>query len=942
MLIRVLGDLDVVEDDGKVSPITSRSQRAILAVLAAHAGTVISADSLIDTLWGDDPPETALQTLRSHVSRLRGLLGTRAEITASGYRLHAGDELDAARFDRLLDASNRSEGSVGELELLDEALALHRGATFGDVADLELVRADAARLDDLVVSTEERRAGALLLAGRAAEAASAAERVVATHAMRERAWIILIESLGASGRAADALRAYQRAVQALADAGLDPTADLRAAEATVFELSRTPSPAPRALPTSNSSFVGRDDDLAELMERIDDDQIISLVGPGGVGKTRLALALATTVGSRFGCGVRFVELAGVIDGDAVADAVAHGMGLPVGSSGAAAALSEVGQLDILVVVDNCEQVIEAAAHTVQLLTSTGSNIRVVTTSRETLSVDGEHVWPVEPLTVGEHGAAQQLFVERARARGGAPEVDASARETITAIVRLLDGLPLAVEMAAASTQSFTLSEILARLQSEVEPAQGWRRAVPDRHRNLAALVGWSLRLLDPEDRRLCDAMSQFVGRVHADDVASVAGVEDASGALRRLVERSLLVADTRGARATYGMLRVIRLTILADIDAEERNMLAQRHATWVAGALTDADLQLRSPEERAGHARCEQVLGDARLALKWCHEHEPSTAAQICASLHVFGQSRLRNDVLAWAADTLERCRDDSTSAGMVLIAAAHYAANVGDLPGARSLVELATEGGDDRTVASALEVASDIAMTAGDLDAACELAQRGVEAGRRAGDDHCIVVNLVNVVLAHAYAGRVEDAAAALALAPDHASLAPTDQAWLHYADGERNLDRDPATALRALDRAIALADSVESRYVGSVARVSASSVRARTGDPLAMCGPFAELIAHWCREGDRTHLLTTLRNVVPLLERLDLPVAAAELLGTVSDDALTPSFGDELIRLDRTYEVIERELGPRDHRNAYERGAARTIEEAALVAMSLLEARA
>jgi hypothetical protein len=337
---------------------------------------------------------------------------------------------------------------------LEEALGLWRGPAFGDLADVEVLRGPARRLDELRLAAHEDLAAGWVRSGQAARAAAAAEDLVATQPFREGAWAVLVEALAEGGRAQEALRAYQRAAGALAEAGLVPSARLRAAEAAALSAPALPTLADRLLPVRASALVGRDDDLAAVEESIGGARLVTVCGPGGVGKTRLALAVAERLGNGFRWGARLVALASVDDAAAVPTVTADALGLSVEEGGAAAALARAGNLDLLVVLDNCEHVIDAAASVAGLLLTGGSRARVLATSRERLGVDGERTWTLAPLSLGgDDPPARRLFLDRARAArpgaGSGPEdLDAADR-----IVHRLDGLPLAIEMAAGRAAS---------------------------------------------------------------------------------------------------------------------------------------------------------------------------------------------------------------------------------------------------------------------------------------------------------------------------------------------------------------------------------------------------------------------------------------------------------------------------------------------------------
>lgn len=941
VLVRVLGEVDVLVDGAPVR-IGSRSQRAVVAVLASRPGVAVPADVLIDALWGDDPPPSALGTLRTYVSRLRRLLGDRLAMGPAGYRLEPGPGgTDAERFEDLASQAGRA-GPVEAIGLLGEALELWRGAPFGDLADLGPVRSEARRLEELHTAARESLARRLLDAGRAAGAVGASEQLVQEHPLREGAWVVLVESLARAGRVPEALRAFQRAAQVLAEAGLEPSERLRQAEAAALarEVPEAPEVGAHRLVVPASSLVGREADVPAVAGMLDRARIVTLVGPGGVGKTRLALAVADQVAGRFGRGARLVALAGVNDPTAVAGVVADSLGLAVEPGAPDRALAHAGGLDLLVVLDNCEHVADAAARAVEALTTGGARVRVLATSREPLGVDGEHLWPVAILETGtRRSASVELFLERARAVRPQLEPDDDELDHIENLTRRLDGLPLAIEMAAGRVGTLPVRELARRLEDELDLLVSRRRTPEPRHRTLAAVVEWSERLLDEPERAMFRDMAVFDGAVRAADVSAVTGRSDAADLLERLALRSLVVVDTSGSHARFGMLRTVRDLIRQKLAGTARgDELARRHAGHVAGAVAEADRELRAPGEAGAHDRIEELLDEARAAQAWASSFAPGLAEELCGALLLFGQSRRRDEVLSWSTALASRIGPDRSgvSVAQVLTAAAQRAVDGGDLDAALDLARKAVAATTDPAVqALAHEVASDVHLFSGRLDEAARAGAAGLAAARSAGDLHGQVANLINVALAASYRGDHVVAADTLAQAPERSSLAPSDQAWLLYAQGEVVMDRDPLRALESLDAAVTLGSSVGNRYVSGVAMVSATSLRARAGERRTALETFASVIDHWRGQGNLPYQLTTLRNLVVLLQRMGAAPQAAELLGAVGDGSVAPTFGEEAERLDRARAWLHDQMSRDELRRLTARGAARTVDQAAVAAL-------
>ena len=557
--------------DGQARTIGSPNQRKVLATLLARRNQLVSTDLLVDVLWGDDAPATAVTTMRTYVSRLRRDVGDSLRSTAGGYVLDTGpDDVDADCFETLVRRA-RDLPESDAADTLQEAIGLWSGPAFGIDADLDAICAEAVHLEQRRDAARQMHAETLLDAGRADEAVAAAEAILATEPLRESAWEVLIRALGAGDRSAEALRAFQRAVRHLGDAGLEPSEALRAAERDVLtshdrmpERPPVDHPSPHVttalerpatgLPRRTSSLVGRDDDLLQLLDLLDHERIVTLVGPGGVGKTRLAMGLAREQHPHHRLGSVWVDLEPLRDREEIGDTIVAALKV-TGGGDSAESLSFAAQLDALVVLDNAEQVLDEVCSVVSELVSGGDSLTVLVTSRERLGADGEHVFDVPLLGVEGTGSSSfALLAERAGAVGATIPHD-HATDAIE-LLRRLDGLPLAIEMAAGQLRTRSMTELIELLdRSEL---RGPDRGAPERHRSLAAVLDWSERSVSDDEQRVLHEMSVFAGPVVAADVVGVCSVDGADDAVRRLVERSLVAADTGGPATTFRLLQTVR------------------------------------------------------------------------------------------------------------------------------------------------------------------------------------------------------------------------------------------------------------------------------------------------------------------------------------------------------------------------------------------------
>lgn len=595
----ILGPVQVVRD-GRVLELGGPRRRAVLALLLVAGGLVVPAEQLAEELWGGCPPPGAAGTLRAHVSRLRTLLSPDAALLAEGggYRLAvpAAGQLDAARFERLAGAAREAlEGGAAEAAAarFREALGLWRGRALADVADVEPLAREGARLEELRLAATQGRIEADLALGRAAELTGELEGLVAEYPVRERLWQLLVLALYRAGRQADALAAYRRAREMLAaELGIEPGAELRALEQAVLRQEVPAPPAARHnLPAQLTSFLGRERELADLDGLAGEARLVTLAGPGGAGKTRLALEFATGAVERFADGVWLASLSGIADPRLVGPAVMDVLGLrqsgdvPVTET----LRHRLRSAELLLVLDNCEHVRGGCAELAVALLGSCPRLRMLATSREVLGVPGELVYAVSPLPVppeeSDAGAlarapAVRLFLERGRAaRAGAA---AAPVEIVAGICRELDGLPLAIELAAARTSALSAEEIAARLADKFRFLADRRPVTDPRHRTLKAAIGWSYDLLSADERRVFPELSVFAGGFTLAAAAAVCCGGDEAAALDmvdQLISKSLVTAEPAGGGTRYRLLETIRqyaAEVLAESGGTER--ARRRHA----------------------------------------------------------------------------------------------------------------------------------------------------------------------------------------------------------------------------------------------------------------------------------------------------------------------------------------------------------------------------
>ncbi|MGI5204590.1 BTAD domain-containing putative transcriptional regulator [Spirillospora sp. CA-108201] len=644
MRFGVLGPLVVRDGEGTPVRIPEAKVRALLADLLVHEGRTVSADRLVHDLWGDDLPGNPANALQAKVSQLRRALGRdRVVREAHGYRLRLdgpGDEVDADRFRALAARARTPDDPRERAALLTEALGLWRGAAFADFADEEFARAAADRLADQRLAVLEEHAEARLDAGEHLLLAGELAGLVARHPLRERLRAVQMRALYRAGRQHEALDAYAELRKLLADGlGLDPSPELAALHEAVLRQDPSlapPEPAARSnLPVPLTELVGRDrclDDVRRLVAG--PARLVTLTGPGGVGKTRLALeAAARPAEGAFPDGVWLVELAG-LRGDAagLAQEISAVLGLrddvPPGVPAAGASgrgrgsaqrlAAALGGRRLLLVLDNCEQVVDAAAELAVLLLRTAAGLRILATSREPLGLTGESVYLVEPL---QEDDAVRLFADRAAASAPGFSLDAD-RAAVAEICRRLDGVPLALELAATRVRALGVRELAQRLTDRFGVLTTGPRGAPARQRTLRGMIDWSWEPLGPSERAVLRRLAVHVdgcGLDAAEAVCAGGGVraEEVLDLLTRLVDRSLVVVvdGPRGPR--YRLLESVAAYALERLrEAGDLDGARDRHLRHHLGLAERAEPHLRGPGQQVWLDRLDADSANLRAALE--------------------------------------------------------------------------------------------------------------------------------------------------------------------------------------------------------------------------------------------------------------------------------------------------------------------------------------
>ncbi len=883
MEFRILGSIEA-DDDGLALDLGGLRERTLLARLLLSANRVVSADRLAEDLWSGDPPPHSLATLRVYISRLRRALGPQASALltrAPGYRLNVDDDqLDAARFDRLVRAAD-ADMAAGRPEAaaatLREALDLWRGPALADVADLAFARADASRLEEGRLTAMENRVEADLACGRHARLIAELDGLAASHPLRERLTGQRMLALYRSGRQADALRAHaELRARLAAELGIDPSPDLRrmqerilrqdpaldwlprgasglaggrggpagnadrpagntvlpdqagdpadpgqagdtgtlgsaadasdgtsgngasdgtgasdASDGTEHMLRRPDAAAAPRLPTETTSFIGREAELNTIEELLRLSRLVTLTGPGGSGKSRLALRSAAQASGPYPDGVWLVELAPINRPGLVVPAIALALSTreEAGRTLLDSLTARLRDSEALLVVDNCEHVIDAAADVIATLLRNCRRLRILATSQTRLSVSGEATWPVPPLTVpgpevqdpqAAAGAESvRLFCDRAALARPGFTLNAANAAAVSDICRQLDGIPLAIELAAARVSALTAAQLSARLDNRFRLLTGGNRAGLPRHRTLQAAIEWSHDLLSETEQVCFRRMAVFSGGCTIDAVEAVGPdpalpLDAVFETVTALVDRSLLTTEERFGSMRYGMLESIHQYALGRLaEAGEDAELRRRHLNWLVGFAGQAELD--GPDQGAWLDLLEAELDNFRAGLEWSLARpdrnpaaDPELALTMAGALSPFwmvrGPVTVGRSVLA-AALAAAGPQADQRLRAVALDGAGQLASVQGDQDAQRAYQQeslaIWRELGDDARTVSCLGDLGAVAHVRGDYPAARSMYTEALEVAGRAGDAQQMARSLSGLGRLALHQGNLEQATA-------------------------------------------------------------------------------------------------------------------------------------------------------------------------------------
>jgi predicted ATPase len=822
--------------------------------------------------------------------------------------------IDAGRFEQLCKRASSSSNPKVAIELLEDALACWKGSAFEEFAEHDWARPEAMRLNELHVLAQEELFEARLAIGDHAALVGELEALVARHPMRERLWHQLITALYRSGRAAEALRqAEALRVLLREELGLDPSPAFRELEGRVLVDDPTLLQAPEAtrrsvirqLPAESTRLVGRAEELKLVSSRLRIDRLVTLTGPGGVGKTRLAMRLASELWDEFDGEIFVTELAPVRDPTSTVAAIATALDVQQRQhlSVEETLVEFLRTRRALLVFDNCEHLRGTIASLSERILSWCPGVTILTTSREVLGLPGEHVWRVRPLAIPDEGsgpaaaseaAATRLFVECAIAARPGFAIGPENVSDIIEIVGHLDGLPLAIELAAARIRAMGPAALAERLREGYGLLAGAQTSMIPRHRTVQDLVEWSYDLLGPDEQLLFARLCVFAGSFGLDAAEEVCSGRDVakstvSRLLANLVDKSMVqLVDEDIPR--YRLLETLREYGRDRLSEGDRYLVGASHAVWYLEVVERCARSLAGPDEPKAIQTLDRDFDNLRAAHRWSIEHsDVDTALRLVAGLREYSFRCMHAEIASWVDIAIELPEASAHERYPVAVGVAAYSRYVrGDIEGAIELGE--------RAVAAAHRLGVDSSGLAeralgnawfyrGDYERGAEWTDRMIasaQSGSPARLAHALYMRSVAFTTVGDSVTGAEFAANSSVAAAESGS--PTAHAQALYAQGLARKSTSPQDATDELRRAADIARDAGNRWIQAFALTEVLWLEARQGRPREALARYIDVIDLWYRGGDWANQWLSLRHVFGILVQLRADLGAATLHGALT----------------------------------------------------------
>jgi predicted ATPase/DNA-binding SARP family transcriptional activator len=858
--IRLLGPFEVVAG-GTLAEVGGSKRQALLAMLALRRGRVVDVDALVEGLWGEELPAAPRNALHHHVARLRAALGESSIVgSADGYALRDA-RVDAARFEELL-AETRGALRDGEVRAASDAvaaaLALWRGPALQGLTGTAWFSAEARRLETLHVDALEEQFEVALALGEHRELTPALRSALADNPFRERLWGQLMLALYRSGRQADALETFQEARRVLGDElGLEPGLELRRLQEAILAhdpaIAAVPVDRRRRgnLPALATSFVGREDELRQVAGLLGEHRLVTLTGPPGVGKSRLALEAARSLEHEFPEGIWLVDFARAGDAEDAVRLLADAVDVR-GSDPLARVTSRLRAAGACIVFDACEHVLGEAARIASTLVAQCPRVRILATSREALRVASEVRVPIAPLPLLDDGtgatrsAAVELFLERARAARPGFEPDAEDLALVAEVCRRVDGLPLAIELAAARVNVLGLAELVSILERRAAFLRDTPAIDPSRIA-LHGLVEWCYDLLHGDEKTLLQQLAVHRGGASLASLVAVAahGLSEATVAylVAALVDKSVVSASFAGRVARYDMLDTVREYVLERL-AESGGLAAARaaHAEYFATLAEDARVQLRGREWLRWESRLALENDNLWAALAYARDApDPGVAIRLGTLAWYFGLAGRVSEGRRFLDLALAATRDDAPVdlriellAGLCYLATEELDLDAALTAGERALALAATAAAPRQLGLAQLTLALALAQS-GTAERADAMAGGASATFEAAGDDWGVAASSIIRAAAAARDGDVSTVAAMAAAIRRRSDAIGYDafrvpglllEAWV----AERR--QDGAAAIEGYRRALELAGHIGFGEHAAFALAGLGSIALANGD--------------------------------------------------------------------------------------------------------------